>query len=217
MTIKSVLVCEYGIMREGLRWMLEKERDMEVVAEETHDSISVELVRETAPDVLIVYGTTDRLNGGGVINQILSELPKVKVMVIGVDSDQESIAAMLGYGLSGYLLEDCTEGELRLAIRATLRNEIYLTPRVASVVAKSYRRKLVRTDMSQVPSLTSREHDVLESVAEGKTSKEIASRLCLSVKTIQAHRQQIMDKLHIRNIAGLTKYAIRHRISSLQN
>lgn len=215
MGIKSVLISNYGLMRAGLRSMLEKERDMEVVAEETHESISVELLRETSPDVVILYDIAYRLNGGGVISQILSEIPKVKVIVIGVDSDQESIAAMLCYGVSGYLLEDCTEEELWLAIRSTLRNEIYLTPRVASVVVESYRRKLVRSDMLQLQRLTSRELDVLGLLAGGDTSKDVASRLDLSVKTIQAHRQKIMDKLHIRNIAGLTKYAIRQGISPL--
>jgi DNA-binding NarL/FixJ family response regulator len=161
MGIKAMLVCEYGIMTAGLRWMLEKEGDMEVVAEESHHSISVELVRETAPDILIVHDIGHRLNGGRVINEILSELPKVKVIVIGVDSDQESIIAMLGYGVSGYLLEDCTEGELWPAIRVILRNEIYLTPRVASVVVEKYRRKLVRTDFRKVSNLLSREHDVI--------------------------------------------------------
>ena len=91
--------------------MLEKERNMEIVAEETHDSISVELVRKTSPDILIIYDIIHRLNGEWVINQIVSELPKVKVIVIGVDSDQESIKAMLGHGVSGYLLEDCSENE----------------------------------------------------------------------------------------------------------
>ena len=141
MAIRSLLVCESGIARAGLRWMLEEDREMEIVAEETHGSISVKLVREKAPDVLIVYDMAQRLDGRGVIKEILSELPKVKVIVISMNSVQESIGAMLGYELSGYLLEDCTELELWIAIRAALRNETYLTPKVASIVVESYRRK----------------------------------------------------------------------------
>ena len=124
---------------------------------------------------------------------------------------------MLKAGSAGYLLKDCAAEELVQAIRAVISGETYLSPKIASIVVEDYRRELSKGQIAKAPELTAREREVLQLVAEGETSKKIAARLHVSVKTVEAHRQQIMDKLNIHTVAGLTKYAIRKGITSLQS
>jgi two-component system response regulator NreC len=130
-------------------------------------------------------------------------------------SDEHFVMGMLRAGASGYLLKDCAADELCSAIRTVVSDETYLSPKAASVVIQDYRRELSVAQSSRTPDLTAREREVLQLVAEGETSKRIATRLDVSVKTVQAHRQQIMDKLSIHTVAGLTKYAIQRGFTSL--
>ena len=216
MSVKILLADDHRIMRSGLRSLLDKEPDMEVVAEAENGRMTVELARKLSPDVVLMDITMPDLNGIEASRQILAQVPDVKVVALSMHSDEQFVAEMLDAGASGYLLKDCAFEELCLAIRAVVANQHYLSPGVASIVVKDYRRELLRTEPSIAPVLTAREREVLQLVAEGKSSKKIASLLYVSVKTVEAHRHQIMQKLNIYTVAELTKYAIRKGITSLE-
>jgi DNA-binding NarL/FixJ family response regulator len=216
MSIKILLADDHGIMRAGLRSLLDKESDMEVVAEAENGRRTVQLARELSPDVVVIDVTMPDMNGIEATRQILSEVSNVKVLALSMHSDEQFVVEMLTAGASGYLLKDCAVDELCTAIRAVVANQTFLSSEVANVVVKDYLRRLSINDFSLGSVLTSREREVLQLVAEGKTSKQIASLLHVSVKTVEAHRQQIMDKLGIRSVAELTKYAIRKGITSVE-
>lgn len=216
MSIRILLADDHKIMRAGLRSLLENEPGMDVVDEAENGLRTVQLARELSPDVVVMDISMPGLNGIEATRKILSELPGVKVVALSMHLDEQFVAGMLAAGASGYLLKDCAAEELCNAIRAVVANQTYLSPGVASIVVKDYRSHLSTTDVSPSPILTAREREVLQLVAEGKTSKEIASLLNVAVKTVEAHRQQIMDKLDIRSVAELTKYAVRKGITSLE-
>lgn len=216
MSIRILLADDHRIMREGLRSVLEKEPDMEVIAEAKDGRMTVKLAEKLSPDVIVMDITMPGLNGMDATREILSMVSDVKVVALSMHSDEQFVAGMLNAGASGYLLKDCAFEELCRAIRAVVANETYLSPGIASIVVKEYRRALSRTEFSLSPGLTAREREVVQLVTEGKSSKEIASLLHVSVRTIESHRHQIMDKLDIHTIAELTKYAIRKGITSLE-
>jgi DNA-binding NarL/FixJ family response regulator len=216
MSIRILLADDHRIMREGLRSVLEKEPDMEVIAEAKDGRMTVKLAEKLSPDVILMDITMPDLNGMDATREILSMVSDVKVVALSMHSDEQFVAGMLNAGASGYLLKDCAFEELCRAIRAVVANETYLSPGIASIVVKEYRRALSRTEFSLSPGLTAREREVVQLVTEGKSSKEIASLLHVSVRTVESHRHQIMDKLDIHTIAELTKYAIRKGITSLE-
>jgi DNA-binding NarL/FixJ family response regulator len=216
MSIKILIADDHRIMRSGLRSLLDKEPDMEVVAEAENGRMTVQLALKVFPDVVIMDITMPDLNGIEASRQILSRAPDIKVVALSMHSDEQFVVEMLNAGASGYLLKDCALGELCLAIRAVVANQNYLSPGIASVVIKDYLRKLSRAKKPPVARmLTLREREVLQLVAEGNSSKKIASTLHVSVKTIETHRQQIMNKLNIHSVAELTKYAVLKGITSL--
>lgn len=216
MSIKILIADDHRIMRSGLRSLLDKELDMEVVAEAENGRMTVQLALKLSPDVVIMDITMPDLNGIEASRQILSRAPDIKVVALSMHSDEQFVVGMLNAGASGYLLKDCALGELCLAIRAVVANQKYLSPGIASIVVKDYLRKLSGAEPPGSPVLTFREREVLQLVAEGKRSKDIADRLHVSVKTVETHRQQIMDKLNIRSVAELTKYAVRKGITALE-
>jgi DNA-binding NarL/FixJ family response regulator len=215
MGTKVMIVDDHRLMREGLRSIIEMESDMEVVAEAPGGRAAVRLAKEVSVDAVIMDITMPDLNGIEATNQILSENPNLKVVALSMHSDDHFVAGMLQAGASGYLPKDCAAGELVDAIRIVMGGETYLSPRAANIVVASYRRTLSEDKSTKSAVLTVREREVLQLVAEGETSKRIAVRLNLSAKTVEAHRQQIMTKLNIRSIAGMTKYAVQQGISSL--
>ncbi len=216
MSIKILLADDHRIMRSGLHSLLDKEPDMEVVAEAENGRMTVQLARKLSPDVVIMDISMPDLNGIEASRQILSDAPDIKVVALSMHSDEQFVVEMLDAGASGYLLKDCALEELCLAIRAVVANQYYLSPGIASILVKDYRRELSRAKPPGSPGLTPREREVLQLVAEGNSSKKIASLLYVSVKTVEAHRHQIMDKLNIHSVAELTKYAILKGITSLE-
>jgi DNA-binding NarL/FixJ family response regulator len=215
MGTKIMIVDDHRLMREGLRSIIEVESDMEVVAEASGGRAAVKLANEVPVDAVIMDITMPDLNGIEATNQVLSENPNIKVVALSMHSDDHFVAGMLQAGASGYLPKDCAAGELVDAIRTVMGGETYLSPKAANIVVESYRNALSKDKSSRSAVLTAREREVLQLVAEGETSKRIAALLNLSAKTVEAHRQQIMTKLNIRSIAGITKYAIQQGISSL--
>jgi DNA-binding NarL/FixJ family response regulator len=215
MSIKILLADDHRIMREGLRYLIEKEADLKVVAEAADGRTAVRLAREVSPDMVIIDITMPDLNGIGATQQILSEAPNTKVLAVSMHSDDQFVTGMLRAGASGYFLKDCAADELAYAIRAVIAGEIYLSPKIASMVVEGYLRALSKRRLTKAAELTASEREILQLVTEGETSKRIASRLYIAEKTVDAYRQKIMAKLNIRTIAGLTKFAIQKGITFL--
>ncbi len=215
MSIAVLLADDHKIMRDGLRLLIEREPDMEVVGEAADGRRTVQLVRELSPDVVIMDVTMPHLNGLEATRQIVAEAPKVKVIALSMHSDRRFVAGMLRAGGSGYLLKDCAFEELVRAIRTVAANQTYLSPAITGIVVEDYVRHVPPRKLSAFSVLTPREREVLQLLAEGHTTREIASRLHTSVKTIETHRRHIMGKLGTSSVAELTKYAIREGLTSL--
>jgi DNA-binding NarL/FixJ family response regulator len=207
-SIRIILADDHRIMREGLRSLLEKQPDIEVVAEAEDGRTAVQLVRELSPDVVIMDIAMPDLNGIEAAHQIIAEGPGVKVVALSMHADRRFVARMFKAGASGYLLKDCAFEELARAVRTVAADQFYLSPRVARIVIRDYVRRLTETDFSASSFLTTRQREVLQLLAEGKNTNEIASYLQVTVKTVETHRRNIMSKLGIHSVAQLTKYAI---------
>jgi len=216
MSTRILLADDHKIIRDGLRALLEKLPEMELVAEAENGRKAVRLARKFSPDVVIMDVAMADLNGIEATRKIISEIPKVKVIALSMHSDRRFIVEMLKAGASGYMLKDCAFEDLTKAIGAVLKDRIYLSPGITDKVIKDYVSSLSRADFSVYSILTDRELEVLQLIAEGRTTKQTASLLHVSVKTIETHRKNIMDKLDIHNIAELTKYAIREGLTSLE-
>jgi len=177
--------------------------------------MTVQMTRELTPDVVVMDIAMPDLNGIEATQRILAESPNVKIIALSMHSDRRFVGGMLKAGASGYLLKDCAFGELAQAIRAVQTNQSYLSPRIARVVVEEYVRQVGTGESTVASVLTAREREVLQLLAEGKSTKETASLLNLSVRTVEAHRQQIMNKLNIHKAAELVKYAIREGLITL--
>jgi DNA-binding NarL/FixJ family response regulator len=215
MSIRILLADDHGIIRQGLCSLLEKQPDMEVVGEAEDGQKALELVRQLAPDVVIMDITMPNLNGVGATSQITKEFPGVKVLALSIHSNKRFVADMLKAGASGYILKECLFDELIEAIRTIISGNIYFSPRITDVVVDDYVDHLSEA-MEPTKPLTDRERQVLQCVAEGRSVKDIAIQMHLSIKTVEFNRRQIMKKLKIHSIAELTKYAIREGLTSLE-
>ena len=216
MSIKVIIADDHEIMRDGLKSMLEKQRDIEIIAETSDGRTTVELAMKLKPDVIIMDVSMPDMNGIEATRQIIEKSPKIKVIALSMHSDKQFILEMLNAGASGYLLKDCAFHELINAIHSVASNRSYLSPEIADVMIKEFKHVISKESLSAFSLLTSRERQVLQLIAEGKTTKEIAYTLEVSTKTIETYRQQIMDKLDIHSIAGLTKYAVREGLTSIE-
>ena len=213
--IKVVLTDDHMIIRDGLRALLERQPDMEVVAEADNGRTALKHVKELSPDVVIMDIGMRELNGIDATRQIVKMSPGVKVLALSMYSDKRFVKEMLKAGASGYMLKDSAFTELIDAIRVIVGSKIYISPGVASIVLEDYLEDSTHRESSVRSLLTSREIEVLQLLAEGKSTKQIALSLSLSIKTIESRRARIMQKIGIDNIADLTKYAIREGIVSL--
>jgi len=216
MSIRILLADDHKITRQGLRSLLDKQQDMEVVAEAEDGRTAVRLVGELSPNVVIMDVTMPDLNGVEATRQIVGQSPDVKIIALSMHSDTLFVTEMLRSGASGYLLKDCAFEELSRAIHAVVAGKTYLSPSVSGVVVDDYLHRLSKADFSDSQVLTDREREVLQLLAEGKSTKQIALKLHISVKTVETHRRQMMNKLDIHTVAELTKYAIRKGLTSLE-
>lgn len=216
MSTKLLLVDDHKIMRHGIRNLLEKETGMEVLEETNNGRTAIELARNLSPDVIIMDIAMHDLNGIEATRQITAELPEVKVIMLSMHSDRQMVADALQAGASGYLLKDCEFEELVRAIETVFSNRTYLSPEIADILVENFVRKSPSAESSASSVLTSREREVLQLLAEGKTTREIANALCLSTKTVETHRRQMMEKLNIYTVANLIKFAIRKGLTSLE-
>lgn len=216
MGLRIVLADDHKIMREGLRTLLEKQDDFEIIAEAGDGRTTVKLVDEHNPDLVVMDTVMPDLNGIEATRQIIAKNPKIKIIALSMHSDKQFVMQMLKAGASGYILKDCAFKELVYAIQSVVNGYIYLSPRINTMLLKERVFEPVAVNSSAFASLSNREREVLQMIAEGKSTKEIATALFVSVKTIETHRQQIMNKLNIHSIAGLTKYAIREGLTSAE-
>ncbi|MFQ5646920.1 MAG: response regulator [bacterium] len=206
MKVKIILADDHKIVRDGLRALLEENLGMEVIAEASDGRTAVKLVRELSPQIVIIDVAMPILNGLEATRQIVSNSPDTRVIALSMHSDKRFVAGMLKAGASGYLLKDCAFEELASAIETVISGHIYLSPKVSGIIVKEYINSSPLVDEILHSALSSRELEVLQLVAEGKSTRETAAIMNVSVKTVETHRLHIMNKLNIRSVAELTKY-----------
>ena len=217
MAIRIVLADDHGIFREGLKVLLERDGDIEVVAEASDGRESVRLALELVPHVVVMDIGMPELNGIDATRQILSNRPLTKVIILSMHSDKRYIAAALKAGASAYIWKNGCFKDIREAVSYVMSGQRFLSPAIASNVVEDYVDRLHSDDERTTAStLSPREREVLQLLAEGLSSKEIAAKLGLSPKTVDVHRKQIMDKLDIHSVAELTKFAIREGLTRLE-
>jgi DNA-binding NarL/FixJ family response regulator len=212
---KILLADDHKIMRAGLRSILEKEPDMEILGEAQNGLVALQLAKKLRPDLIIMDISMPDLNGIEATSRILAELSGLRVLALSMHSDRGFLIKMLKAGASGYLLKDCASEELIDAVHVIMKNRLYISPAMVDDMVRGYVQMASREDLSAFSVLTARERDVLQKLAEGKSVKEIAHDLIISVKTVETFRHRIEDKLCLHSIAELTKYAIREGLTSL--
>lgn len=211
--IRVLLADDHDLFRAGLRVLLQDLDGFEVVAEAGDGREALRQVEAHRPDVVLMDLMMPGLNGLEATAQMAREFPGVRVLVLSMNAAEEFVLPAVRAGASGYVLKNARPDELEQAIRAVARGETYLTPAVSGHLIDDYRRRTA-DEVDSLDKLTSRQREVLQLVAEGHSSKEIARRLGLSVKTVETYRSQLMDALDIHDIAGLTRYAIRKGLVS---
>lgn len=216
MNTKILLVDNHKIMREGLRHLIQKLNNMEVIGEAGDGLTAVKKVKELSPDVVIMDVVMPGLNGIEATRQIIAEAPQVKVIALSMYSERRFILEMFKAGASAYLIKDGAFEELAQAIKSVCGNQLYLSPAIVDEDIQDYIHNMRKIDFSYRSILTKRQCQVLQLIAEGKTTKDIASLLDISIKTVETHRQKIKEKLGIYSIAQLTKYAIREGLTTLE-
>lgn len=215
MTYTVILADDHRIFRDGLRPLLDRQPDFEVVAEAEDGLETLEMVWEHKPDILVLDISMPKLNGIEVTRRVVSEFPQCKIVILSMHADRRFVLETLKAGASGYLLKESSFKELLSALRAAVNGQIHLSEQISGTVIKEYLSIAKQSAGSAFSLLSAREREVLQMLAEGKSNKEIASQLNISVKTIETHRKNIMEKLNIHTVAELTKYAIREGITPL--
>lgn len=215
MSIKILVADDHKIVREGLIALLQKNSQLQVVGEAENGRQAVQLAAELQPEVVIIDIGMPDLNGIEATRQIVADHPGVKVIALSMHSDKRFVKGMLKAGAVGYLLKYCATEELLTAIQMVMANRVYLSHDITGIVVEDYVQKLADTDSSVFQALTPREREVLQLLAEGQSTRQIADALHVSVKTVEVHRKQMMDKLGLNNLADLVKYAIREGLTSI--
>lgn len=208
---RVLLADDHTLVRAGIRSLLEKMAGIQVVGEASDGREALVLIKKTSPHVVLLDITMSGMNGLDVTVRVVKEFPHIKVIILSMHSNEEYVLQALKVGVSGYLLKDAATTELELALKAITRGETYLSPAVSKKVINNYLERVGET-AAETPSqsiLTPRQREILQLVAEGKSTKEIAFMLSVSVKTVEAHRAQMMDRIGIHDVPGLVRYAIR--------
>lgn len=214
MAVKVLLVDDHEIMREGMSALLRKYSGFEVIGQASDGRQALEMVEQIRPDIVIMDVGMPNLNGIDATRQLLTLDSNLKIMALSTHSDGSVVAKMIRAGAAGYMLKESAFEELIEGLNTVLNGKTFLCKKISKVVFSEYVGLVTNPKVYKGDGLTNREREVLQLVAEGNTTKEIAEILNLSTKTIDSHREHIMEKLGIRNIAGLTKYAIREGLTS---
>jgi len=216
---KILLADDHTLVRAGIKSLLKNMHEFEVVAEADNGRDALKLADLHKPDLVLLDIAMPELNGLEVASRLSRDHPEIKIIILSMHSSEEYVLQALRAGASGYLLKDAAPTELEIALRAVIRGETYLSPSISKHVVDDYLRRVSNrksevTDENGAAELTSRQREILQLIAEGNSTKEIAEKLILSVKTIESHRIQLMERLGIHDIAGLVRYAIRMGIIS---
>jgi DNA-binding NarL/FixJ family response regulator len=214
--MRILIADDHGIVRQGLKSLIEHQSDMEVIAEAEDGRAAVELAKELCPDVVVMDISMPALNGMEATRLILQENKNIKVIALSMHSDKHIVKEALEAGASAYILKSYLFDELIRALEQVTQDGYYLSPRITNVVIDDYVCKSRKSEATAKPKLTSRERQITQLVAEGKTIKEIARILHISSKTADANRRRIMSKLNMSSVAELTKYAVREGLTSLE-
>ncbi len=208
--VTVLLADDHTVVRQGLRALLSAEPEIEVVGEADTGRQAVQLARKLTPQVVVMDIAMPLLNGLEATRQIVKELPATRVLILSSYGDDEYVEQLTGAGAAGYLVKQTAANDLIKAIREVQKGNAFFSPSISRRLLEHYRNSVsggVRPQKA-AERLTSREQEVLQLIAEGQANKQIAGELSISIKTVEKHRQQVMNKLHIHDVAGLTRYAI---------
>jgi DNA-binding NarL/FixJ family response regulator len=205
---RVLLADDHALVRAGIRSLLEKMPGVEVVAEASTGREALEMVKAKLPSLVLMDIAMAELGGLEALPRITKDFPDVKVVILSAHANEEYVIRALRSGAAGYMLKDAATAELELALRSVTEDKTYLSPSISRTVIASYLER-VGGQLSPLEQLTPRQRETLQLIAEGKNTKEIASKLEISVKTVESHRLQLMERLNIHDIPGLVRYAIR--------
>jgi len=207
--ITVILADDHTVVRQGLRALLEAEEDMSVVGEAENGRQAVQMIKRLQPDVVVMDIAMPTLNGLEATRQVSRDNPKCKVLVLSSYSDDEYVQQLTDAGAAGYLVKQTAAQDLVAAIREAKKGNAFFSPAISKRLLEQYRASIGQPPgQKKSPKLTPRELEVLQLIAEGYANKQIAGELFISIKTVEKHRQQLMNKLDIHDVAGLTRYAI---------
>jgi DNA-binding NarL/FixJ family response regulator len=212
MELRIMLADDHKIVRESFRALLEAETQFEVVADVGDGEEAVATALKLKPDIIVMDMTMPNLDGTGATQRILAQLPKTRIIALSMHSHHQFVTGMLNAGAAGYILKTCKARELIAAIRMVAAGKTYISPEIK---LSSPRKPITEGPQSPLTSLSDREREVLKMIADGYETSEIATRLQMAEKTVASHREHIMKKMSVSNIAGLTKIAIKEGLSVL--
>jgi len=206
--VRVLLADDHKLVRAGFRAMLDSLGDVEIVGETGDGREALELIRQHRPDVALLDITMPSLTGLEVAARVANEMQNVRIIILSMHTTEDYIARAVRAGVSGYLLKNADPVELELALRAAVNGQMYMSPTVSKQLVDDYLRRM-GPDAGPEEQLTARQREILQLIAEGKSTKDIAVTLDLSIKTVETHRKDLMDRLGIHDVAGLVRYAIR--------
>jgi two-component system, NarL family, response regulator NreC len=210
---RIVVADDHGIVRKGLRYLLERQDDMEVAGEASDGREAVRLCAELLPQVIVMDIAMPHLNGIDATAQVVRRSPETAVIILSMHADEDYLVRALTSGVKGYLLKDSAEVDLIRAVRSVVQGKCFFSPTIAQMLAEDYTRQLQQRGLQDSYELLSeREKEILQLLAEGKSNKEAATILNVSPYTIETHRTHIMQKLDLHNTAEIVLYAVRKKI-----
>ncbi|HSB13848.1 MAG TPA: response regulator transcription factor [Bryobacteraceae bacterium] len=210
---KILVADDHGIVRHGLRSLLERQQDMEVVGEARDGREAVRMAKELDPHIIVMDIAMPQLNGIDAAEQVLRTSPPTKIILLSMYADEEFLTRALTVGVKGYLLKDSAELDLVRAVRAVAAGKSFFSPAIAQALAEDYVRQLQSKGLQDsFELLTSREKEIIQLLAEGKSNKEVATVLNVSPYTVETHRMHLMQKLNLHNTAEIVLYAVRKKI-----
>jgi DNA-binding NarL/FixJ family response regulator len=212
--IRVLLADDHTLVRAGIRSLLESLEGVEVVGESGDGRETLDLIVKTSPDVALLDIGMPGMNGLEVARRAAKESPRTRIVMLSMYADRTYLRQALRAGVAGYLLKGAAVAELPLALQSVMRGETYLTPRVSQEVVQGFLRESQDEEPGPLEGLTKRQREILQLIAEGKSTKEIAQVLDVSVKTVETHRMRMMDRLGIHDVPGLVRFAIRAGIVS---
>jgi DNA-binding NarL/FixJ family response regulator len=208
--MRILLVDNHTLVRAGIRSLLEVLPGVDIVGEAADGREALALIKERNPDIVFMDIAMEGMNGLEATRRAVKSFPRVRVIILSIHSNEEYVSQALRAGASGYMLKDAAPSELEIAINAVATGATYLSPAVSRQVVDDYLRRVSDEETTPVEMLTPRQREVLQLVAEGCSTKEVAQKLDLGIKTVETHRTQLMERLDIHDVAGLVRYAIRH-------